>query len=132
MSKLFYPAVFHKAEEGGFWISFPDIPECLTQGEDMTEAYEMAIEALGLAITSREEEKQPIPPASDPSAISLEADSFLVVVEFDMLAYKKRTNARAVKKTLSIPEWLNEAAMEMGLNFSQVLQEALMEKVQMR
>ena len=47
-----------------------------------------------------------------------------------MLAYKKRTNSRAVKKTLSIPEWLNEAAMDMGLNFSQVLQEALLSKIQ--
>ena len=35
MGKLFYPAIFHKAEEGGFWISFPDIPECLTEGDDM-------------------------------------------------------------------------------------------------
>lgn len=131
MNKLFYPAVFHKAEEGGFWISFPDIPECLTQGETMDEAYEMAIEALGLALTDREKEHQPIPSASDPSAISLEPDSFLVVVEFDMLAYKKRFNSRAVKKTLTIPEWLNEAAIDMGLNFSQVLQEALMAKVQL-
>lgn len=132
MNKLFYPAVFHKAEEGGFWISFPDIPECFTQGEDMSEAYEMAVEALGLAITSREEEHQPVPAASDPSSLSLDSDSFLVVIEFDMVAYKKRTNSRAVKKTLSIPEWLNEAAIDMGLNFSQVLQEALMEKIQMR
>lgn len=132
MNKLFYPAVFHKAEEGGFWISFPDIPECLTQGEDMSEAYEMAVEALGLAITSREEEHQLIPAASDPSSLSLDPDSFLAVIEFDMLAYKKRTNSRAVKKTLSIPEWLNEAAIDMGLNFSQVLQEALMERIQMR
>lgn len=131
MNKLFYPAVFHKAEEGGFWISFPDIPECLTQGETMDEAYEMAIEALGLALTDCEKEHQPIPSASDPSAISLEPDSFLVVVEFDMLAYKKRFNSRAVKKTLTIPEWLNEAAIDMGLNFSQVLQEALMAKVQL-
>ena len=132
MNKLFYPTVFHKAEEGGFWISFPDIPECFTQGEDMSEAYEMAVEALGLAITSREEENQSIPTASDPSSLSLDPDSFLVVIEFDMIAYKKRTNSRAVKKTLSIPEWLNEAAIDMGLNFSQVLQEALMEKIQMR
>ena len=131
MNKLFYPAVFHKAEEGGFWISFPDIPECLTQGETMDEAYEMAIEALGLALTDREKEHQPIPSASDPSTISLEPDSFLVVVEFDMLAYKKRFNSRAVKKTLTIPEWLNEAAIDMGINFSQVLQEALMAKVQL-
>ena len=132
MKKLFYPAVFHKAEEGGFWISFPDIPECLTQGETMDEAYEMAVDALGLALTSRVEEGHPIPSASDPSSITMDPDSFVVVVEFDMLAYKKRTNSRAVKKTLSIPEWLNEEATAMGVNFSQVLQEALIAKVQAR
>lgn len=129
MKKLFYPALFHKAEEGGFWVSFPDIPECLTQGDDMTQAYEMAVEALGLALTCREEEKQPLPAASDPATIATEPDSFLVVIEFDMLAYKKQTNSRAVKKTLSIPEWLNEAAMAMDINFSQVLQEALIAKI---
>lgn len=129
MKKLFYPALFHKAEEGGFWVSFPDIPECLTQGDDMTQAYEMAVEALGLALTCREEEKQPLPAASDPTIIAAEPDSFLVVIEFDMLAYKKQTNSRAVKKTLSIPEWLNEAAMAMDINFSQVLQEALIAKI---
>lgn len=130
MKKLFYPALFHKAEEGGFWVSFPDIPECLTQGDDMTQAYEMAVDALGLALTSRENEQQPLPVISDPTMIKPEPDSFLVVIEFDMFAYKKRTNSRAVKKTLSIPEWLNEAAMDMNLNFSQVLQEALLSKIQ--
>ena len=130
MKKLFYPALFHKAEESGFWISFPDIPDCLTQGDDITQAYEMAVDALGLALTCREKEQQPFPQASDPTEITPEANSFLVVIEFDMLAYKKRTNSRAVKKTLSIPEWLNEAAMAMGLNFSQVLQEALLAKIQ--
>ncbi len=129
MNKLFYPALFHKAEEGGFWVSFPDIPECLTQGDDMSEAYEMAIDALGLALTSREEEKEPIPQASDPSSLVPEPDSFLVVIEFDMLSYKKRTNSRAVRKTLSIPQWLNEAAVAQNINFSQVLQEALMAKI---
>lgn len=130
MNKLFYPALFHKADEGGFWISFPDIPECLTQGDDMAQAYEMAVDALGLALSCREKEYQPLPAASDPTAISLEPDSFVVVIEFDMLAYKKRTNSRAVKKTLSIPEWLNEAAIAMDLNFSQILQEALLSKIQ--
>ena len=67
---------------------------------------------------------------SDPTTITPEPDSFLVVIEFDLFAYKKRTNSRAVKKTLSIPEWLNEAAMAMDLNFSQVLQEALISKIQ--
>ena len=66
MQKLFYPAIFHKAEEGGFWITFPDIPECMTQGDDMQQSYEMAVEALGLALASREEEKQEIPAPSEP------------------------------------------------------------------
>ena len=53
MKKTFYPAVFHKAEEGGYWVSFPDFPECLTEGDDMAEAYEMAVDALGLELTDR-------------------------------------------------------------------------------
>lgn len=129
MNKLFYPAIFHKAEEGGYWITFPDLPECMTQGDDMQHAYEMAFEALGLAITSREAEQTPLPISSDPFSFSLAKDEFCVLIEFDMLAYKKRTNSRAVKKTLTIPEWLNEEATALGINFSQVLQTALMETI---
>ena len=129
MKKLFYPAIFHKAEEGGFWITFPDIPECMTQGDDMQQAYEMAVDALGLAITSREEEKIELPLPSEPYKITTDTDEFCVVIEFDLLAYKKRTNSKAVKKTLSIPEWLNEEATALNINFSQVLQEALMLKI---
>lgn len=129
---VFYPAIFHKAEEGGFWISFPDLPECFTEGDDMTQAYEMAVNALGLALTSREAEKEPIPEPTSPSDITVEKDSFLVVIEFDMLTYKKKNNSRAVKKTLSIPEWLNEEATAIGVNFSQVLQEALLQKLQVK
>ena len=127
--KLFYPAIFHKAEEGGFWVTFPDIPECMTQGDDMEEAYTMASDALGLCLADMEIAKEPFPAPSSPDTISLEADSFLVVIEFDLLAYKKRTRSTAVKKTLSIPEWLNEEALALNVNFSQVLQDALMEIV---
>ena len=129
MKKLFYPAIFHKAEEGGFWITFPDIPECMTQGDDMQQAYEMAADALGLAITNREEEKEELPSASQPDSIFVDANEFCVVIEFDLLAYKRRHNSKAVKKTLSIPEWLNEEATALGVNFSQVLQEALIQKI---
>lgn len=100
MNKLFYPAIFHKAEEGGFWVTFPDIAECFTQGDDMSQAYEMAVDALGLALTCREQEHLPLPAVSDPTTISTEPDSFLVVIEFDMFTYKKRTNSRAVKKNV--------------------------------
>ena len=127
MNKIFYPAIFHKAEEGGYWITFPDLPECMTQGENMQHAYEMAFEALGLAITSREMEGEELPGPSEPFLIQVADDEVCVVIEFDMLAYKKRTNSKAIKKTLTIPEWLNEEATALGINFSQVLQAALME-----
>ena len=126
MKKLFYPAIFHKAEEGGFWVSFPDFPGCFSQGDDMAQTYEMAIEALGLTLTDLEREKRPFPESTDPTTLVLEdTESFLVLIEFDLLAYKKRTNPRAVKKTLSIPQWLNDDAMAHNINFSQVLQNAL-------
>ena len=127
-TNYFYPALFHIAEEGGFWISFPDIPECLTQGEDMTDAYKMAVEALGLALEDRIKVGD-VPVPTEINKLELEVGSFPVIVEFDLMEYKKKHNARAVKKTLSIPEWLNEAAVAKGINFSQVLQDAL--KVQL-
>ena len=61
MSKLFYPAIFHEAEEGGFWVSFPDFPECFTDGDNMEQVYEMAVDALGLAITSRKKKGRKYP-----------------------------------------------------------------------
>lgn len=128
-NKLFYPALFHKAEEGGFWVSFPDIPECLTEGDDMELAYEMAFDALGLAISDKLQNNEPLPVPSSFEDIKVDTDSFLAVIEFDKLSYNKKHNSRAVKKTLSIPEWLNEEAMALGVNFSQVLQEALMQKI---
>lgn len=129
MNKLFYPALFHQAEEGGFWISFPDFPECLTQGENMEEAYEMAVDALGFCVTDLLKAQKELPAASKPCDIESSEDSVLMVIEFDMATYKRKHNSRAVKKTLSIPEWLNEEANAMGINFSQVLQEALMNKI---
>lgn len=128
MSKLFYLAIFHTAEEGGFWVSFPDLPECLTEGDDMQQAYEMAVEALGLTLVGRKEERIEIPKPTQVDKVDTE-DGTLVIVEFDMLEYQKKHNSRAVKKTLSIPEWLNEEATARGVNFSQVLQEALLVKL---
>ena len=128
MNRLFYPAIFHEAEEGGFWVTFPDIPECMTQGDNMQQAYEMAVDALGLSLTTMEEAGEEIPKASTLYKVDPE-DGVLIIVEFDMAEYRRRNSSRAVKKTLSIPEWLNEAAMRENINFSQALQEALMVKL---
>ena len=122
--KFFYPALFHKEDGGGFWVSFPDIPECLTQGTDMSQAYEMAVDALGLALEDRMKENNvPVPTSIDFLVIA--ENSYPVIIEFDLLEYKKKHSSRAVKKTRTIPEWLNDEAIKKGINFSAVLQEAL-------
>lgn len=130
MSKLFYPALFHTAEEGGFWISFPDFADCLTQGESMEEAYDMAVAALGLCITDLLKEKSSLPEPSSPKDIALDPGAILLVVGFDLEEYRRKHNSKAIKKTLSIPEWLNEEALALNINFSAVLQEALIQKIQ--
>lgn len=130
MKKVFYPAIFHVAEEGGYWVTFPDIPECITEGDDMEEAYQMAVDALGLALTERMKEGEKLPEVS--KVEDIKEDGKIVIVQFDLYEYNKKHNSKAVKKTLSIPAWLNEEAIALNINFSQVLQDALMEKVNAR
>lgn len=130
MKKVFYPAIFHVAEEGGYWVTFPDIPECITEGDDMEEAYQMAVDALGLALTERMKEGKKLPEVS--KVEDIKEDGKIVIVQFDLYEYNKKHNSKAVKKTLSIPAWLNEEAIALNINFSQVLQDALMEKVNAR
>ena len=94
----------------------------------MQEAYEMSVDALGLSLTTMEAEGERIPKASVLDEVDAE-DGTLVIVEFDMAEYRRKHSSKAVKKTLSIPEWLNEAAVRENINFSQLLQEALMVKL---
>ena len=96
----------------------------------MQEAYEMAADALGLYLTTIENEGAMLPKASSADEITVE-DGILVIVEFDIAEYRRKNRSRSVKKTLSIPEWLNEAAIRENLNFSQILQDALMAKLGM-
>ena len=125
MSKLFYPAIFHIAEEGGYYITFPDFQNMFTQADDMNEAYDMAQDALGLELVDLEKKKATFPVASIPSKIKCKKDESIVIIDIDLMEYKRKTNNTAVKKTLSIPSWLNEEAIAKGINFSAVLQKAL-------
>ena len=130
LKKLFYPAVFTPEDDGGYSVAFPDLDGCFTQGEIIEDAYKMAFDALGLAIDFLESEKRTIPSPSTPNEIKLNENEFVVIIEFDMLEYQKKHNSKSVKKTLTIPQWLNEEAMAKNINFSQVLQEALLIKCQ--
>ena len=124
--KYFYPVIF-EPEEVGVSVYVPDIPGCNTQGDSLEEALEMVQEVIGLMLEGKKPEEYP--QASKPNEIKLDGSQFVMMVAFDKLAYDKKYNAKAVKKTLSIPEWLNEAAIRENLNFSQILQEALMVKL---
>ena len=130
--RTFYPAVFVPEEEGGFSVYFPDVAGCFTQGESIDEAYEMSVDALGLMLTCLEDDKKPLPVPSDPAKITPEDGGFIVMIDFNMLEYKKKHSTKSVKKTLTIPEWLNEEAIARNINFSQTLQEALIAKCQLQ
>lgn len=121
-----YPAIFHK-ENDSYWVEFPDLEGCHTFGDTLVETMESAQEALsGYLLTTLEENKQLAKPC-DLSSIQCDENSFSTLVTCDINQYK---DTKAVKKTLTIPSWLNERAMSMGINFSQVLQEALLTKIQ--
>ena len=91
-NKYFYPALFHKEGNGGFWVSFPDVPECLTRGDDMAAAYEMAVAALGLALEDRIKEND-IPQCTSIDALVVDEGSYPVIVEFDLLEYRRRNSS---------------------------------------
>ena len=90
----------------------------------------MAEDALALVLYGYEKDGREIPVPSARSAFSVSGNDFVNFIACDTMKYRKMYNNKAVKKTLTIPEWLNEAASSMGLNFSQILQEALIQKVQ--
>lgn len=118
MNAIFYPAVFHP-EEIGYSVTIPDIEGCFTQGDTMDEAITMAQDAIGLML----EDQKVFPKPSLPSALTVNPGDFVAMVPFDMAEYKKKF--KPVKKTLSIPGWLNDAAEAAHINFSGVLQEGL-------
>lgn len=126
MNKIYYyPAVFTK-EDVGFSVSFPDLPGCYTQGDTIEEAYKMSTFAIGL-YAQNEENNFVFPEASAPNDIALEKDEFLVLIEFNLVEYLKNTSDKAVKKTLTIPSWLNNLAEQNNVNFSNILQNALID-----
>ena len=77
MKNLIYPAIFHKAEEGGFWVEFPDLPGCVTDGETVEEAFNMAGDALYVWTAGNEN----LPAPSDVSTIQTENDDFITLIK---------------------------------------------------
>ena len=133
MLKLIYPACFYP-NENGFTVTVPDLPGCVTEGKDISEAIEMAVDAASSWVLDSIESGESIPKATtDIKNIPLDyPDGIVNFIMLDMDAYAEKNSEKAVRKNCTIPSWLNTAAEKQNINFSAVLQQALMERLNIR
>ena len=122
--KYVFPAVFTQ-EESGYSIRFPDLEHCYTSAETLEEGLEQANDVLCLMLYDMEQNGQAIPRPSAIRDIPCAEHEFSTLISCDTLVYRRFYDAKAVKKTLSIPSWLNEMAEKQNINFSAALQAAL-------
>lgn len=125
--KYAYPAIFTPAGNGEYDVKVPDLPGCRTCGKDLADAIFMAEDAVSMWLWDAESKSESIPAAT--RLPNVEEPQFANYVVADTDEYLRKNDNRAVKKTLSIPSWLNARAEQAGVNFSQVLQDALKERL---
>ncbi len=126
--RYIYPAVFDYSDDG-ISIFFPDLPGCLSCAGSDEEAVFMAKDALGLHLYGMEEDGDDIPKPSSIKNIQIDPNQVIVLIEVYMPVLRKAIENYSVKKTLSIPQWLNKLSVDNNINFSQVLQSALKERL---
>ena len=120
-----FPAVLTYEEGYEIAVTFPDLPGCATSGEDDAEALAMGKEALGLHLWGMELDGDEIPSPSKIKDIELEDGEVVAMVEVYMPSVRLAQENKSVNRTVTLPAWLNAKALEQGVNFSQVLQDAL-------
>lgn len=119
-----YPAIFH-FDDDGISIEFPDLPGCITFGDNEQEAIKSAKEALELHLYGMEEDEEHIPIPSHVSEIKTSDNETIILIDIWMVPVRDYMRNKAIKKTLTIPKWLNDMAIESNVNFSHLLQLAI-------
>lgn len=119
-----FVAIFDYAEDG-ISISFPDLPGCLSCADTTEEAIKNAEEVLGLVLYDMEQEKEKIPDPTPIENIKCRNNQKPILVNVWMPLVRNELDEQAVKKTLTIPQWLNKLAERENVNFSKILQSAL-------
>ncbi|MCL1875878.1 MAG: type II toxin-antitoxin system HicB family antitoxin [Synergistaceae bacterium] len=119
-----YPAILTYTDNG-ISIGFPDLPGCLPCADTSEEAVKNAKEAMGLHLWGMEKDNDTIPAPTDITELRYSENEIPLLVEVFMPPIRERQNNKFVKKTLSIPQWLNAEAEHVGVNFSQILQNGL-------
>lgn len=125
MKEYIYPAIFHQNDDGSVTVMFPDLPGCITEGKSMGTAMNMAQSALTQWIEYLKDEKEAIPAATACASISVEDNELVSLVQADM------KDSRAVKRTVSLPKWMDDKLAEAGFSLSKLLQEAGKKKLEL-
>lgn len=119
-----FPAYFYY-DDDGISIEFPDLPGCLPCAQTSEEAFHNAAESLGLHLFGMEQDHDPIPSPTPVRELHPEDGAVITMIEVFMPSVRDRINNKVVKKTLTLPSWLNREAEAANVNFSLVLQEGL-------
>ena len=122
--RYIFPAIFHYADDG-ISIEFPDLPGCFSCGYSDIEAINNAKEALELHLYGLEDENEEIPNPSNIKNIKCTDNETVVLIDAWMIPVRDYMKNKAIKKTLTIPKWLNDIAIENNVNFSHLLQSAI-------
>lgn len=123
MKQYVYPAVFHPNDGGSITVIFPDLPGCITEGKSLENALYMAQDALSVWLEYTLDHKEPVPAASTLQGVSCEDGEFVNLIRAEI------KDNRAVRRTVSIPKWMDDMVSEAGLSLSRVLQDALKERL---
>ena len=127
VERYFYPAVFTYEPGQEIAVTFPDL-DVATSGENEDDALISARELLGAVLCGMEEDGEEIPAATPLSKVDTKDNELAVLVDVYMPSIRMAQVNRSVNRTVTLPAWLNAAALERNVNFSQVLQDALKEK----
>lgn len=129
--KLIYPAIFTPCEEKeGYTVVVPDLPGCVTEGDSLVDAIDMGVDAASGWILGELEEGNDFPKPSPHNKIKPEEGSFVNLLVLDMDEYSRKYGNKAIRRNVTIPAWLDTFGEKHNVNFSKVLQDALLEMAQ--
>ena len=129
--KLVYTAIFDPNDDGSYTVTVPDLPGCVTEGSNIAEAIDMAVDAASGWILGELEEGNSIPSATPFFDVQLDdPNCFKSVISLDMNAYAEKYSTKTVRKNITIPAWLNTYGEKNNINFSKVLQDALLKQAE--
>ncbi|MCI9456204.1 MAG: hypothetical protein HFE44_04390 [Oscillospiraceae bacterium] len=123
MAEYVYPALFHKNDDNSYTITYPDLPGCISEGKSLENALYMAESALTQWMEYLSDSKQPIPDSTPMQEVAVESGEFVNLIRTDV------KDNRAVRRTVSIPKWMDDKVSDAGLSLSRVLQDALKERL---